>query len=81
MGGAGVEVAGGWIGLGGATVEVVGRADEIGTGVERICCWAADAAEKMLVKAAAALAAVAGFGAGWPLGLSRCLTRVIRSCG
>ena len=77
-----MDADGGWIGLGGGTIDVVGRADEIGTGgdAERMCCWA-DAAEKMLVSAAAALAAVAGLGAGWPLGLSRCLTLVIRSCG
>src|SRR5437016_12880714 len=37
--------------------------------------------EKMLLRATAALAADAGLGAGAPLGLSRCFTRAIRSCG
>src|ERR1041385_3833224 len=50
-------------------------------GTERGGMGAVAAAEKMLLSATAAFAAAAGVGTGAPLLLSRCLTRVIKSCG
>src|SRR5581483_10763701 len=67
-------------GAGAAEAAIAGTGRGPGTAVGRGCVGGA-ADEKMLLRATAAVAADAGLAAGAPFGLSRCLTRAIRSCG